>query len=128
MAAAQTILLVDDSATIRNIIKIYLMGMQFEFLEADRAERALTIVKGAPVHLIIADVNMPGMDGLTFVRTIRASDKLPLKNVPIIMLTGEKAEEVRAQGVAAGANAFILKPVTSSNLREAIARILPPLK
>ena len=116
-----TLLLVDDSATIRNIIKIYLMGMQFEFLEADRAERAIHVLASPnSVNLVIADVNMPGMDGLEFVRHIRAHADAKVNKLPIILLTGEKSDELRKQGSQAGANDFILKPVTSSNLREAV--------
>ncbi len=122
-----TLLLVDDSATIRNIIKIYLMGMQFEFIEADRAERALHVLKSTKVDLIIADINMPGMDGLEFVRKIRAEKDTKVSKLPLILLTGEKSDDLRKQGTAAGANDFILKPVTSSNLREAVQKFIPLL-
>ncbi len=122
-----TLLLVDDSATIRNIIKIYLMGMQFEFIEADRAERALHVLKTAGVNLVIADINMPGMDGLEFVRALRADADARINSLPIILLTGEKSEELRKLGSIAGANDFILKPVTSSNLREAVQKFIPLL-
>jgi two-component system chemotaxis response regulator CheY len=122
------LLLVDDSATIRNIIKIYLMGMQFEFIEADRAERALSVLKSPQsVNLIIADINMPGMDGLQFVRQLRSDADTRLNRLPVILLTGDKSDELRKQGTEAGANDFILKPVTSSNLRDAVQKFIPLL-
>jgi two-component system chemotaxis response regulator CheY len=119
------ILLVDDSPTIRQILKIYLMGRPFEFLEADNGERALQLVKLMPVELVIADVKMPGMDGLSFVRELRAVEGPRVRNLPVILLTGEKSDDIRVQGMQAGANAFLQKPVSSSRLKELVNELLP---
>jgi two-component system chemotaxis response regulator CheY len=122
----QTILIIDDSPTIRNIIKVYLMGSQFEFVEADGGERALQLARLMPIHLVIADINMPGMDGLTFVRNLRNDERAEVRSLPVILLTGEKSEQLRTQGLKAGANEFIRKPVSSAGLIEAVNRLLKP--
>jgi CheY-like chemotaxis protein len=121
-ACMKTILLVDDSATIRNLIRVYLMGMDFHFLEADRGESGLSIVSSEAVDLVVVDVNMPGMDGLTFVRKVRTMPSA--RRVPVVLLTSDKSSDTRARGMAAGANDFVLKPVTSSSLRETVCRLL----
>lgn len=122
----QTILLVDDSPTIRSIIKVYLMGRQFEFVEADEGQRALQLVRLVPVNLVIADIKMPGMDGLTFVKKLRTDERPHLRKMPVILLTGDKSEETRQKGLEVGANAFIQKPISSAGLIEAVNKILPP--
>lgn len=120
------VLLVDDNATIRSVVRIYLMGMDLSVLDAQSAERALEILETARVHLIIADLNMPGMDGLTFIRRIREDGRPTVRDVPIILLSGEKGQDVERQGAAAGANQFISKPVTALQLRTAVEVCLEP--
>ena len=118
------VLLVDDNLTIRNVIKIYLMGMDFAFLEADRAESALEQLKANKVDLIIADVNMPGMDGITFLRRVREDVRTQVKGLPVILLTADKSGDVRERGRLAGASHFIAKPVTSTELRGTVVQCL----
>lgn len=118
------VLLVDDNLTIRNVIKIYLMGMDLTFLEADRAEAALEQLKSHLVDVIIADVNMPGMDGITFVKKVREHSRPELQRVPVILLTADKSGDVRERGRLAGASHFIAKPVTSNELRSTVERCL----
>ena len=120
-----TILLIDDSATTRSILKVYLTGLDVAYLEAADGDTALALLGANRVSLVIADVNMPGMDGLTLVRKIRASEIPWLKVVPVIVLTGDKTEETRHAGYAAGANAFVRKPVTSEELRGAVLEWVP---
>jgi two-component system, chemotaxis family, chemotaxis protein CheY len=119
----QNVLLVDDSATIRNIIKIYLMGLNLTFVEAASGEDALELLAGDPVDLVIADVNMPGMDGLSLIRRLRADSRGQVRGVPVILLTAEQEPDLEARGVQAGANAFVKKPVSSANLRETFERV-----
>lgn len=118
------VLLVDDNLTIRNVIKIYLMGMDLAFLEADRAESALEQLKANKVDLIIADVNMPGMDGITFLRRVREDVRTQVKGLPVILLTADKSGDVRERGRLAGASHFIAKPVTSTELRGTVVQCL----
>jgi two-component system chemotaxis response regulator CheY len=120
-----SILLIDDSATTRSILKVYLTGLDVSYLEAHDGDVALALLGANRVSLIICDVNMPGMDGLTLVRKIRTSEVPWLKVVPIIVLTGDKTEETRNAGYAAGANAFVRKPVTSEELRGAVLEWVP---
>ncbi|WNG32941.1 response regulator [Archangium violaceum] len=120
-----TVLLVEDSNTIRHILKIYLMKLKLDFLDADRAERGLELLQTHPVHLVIADVNMPGgMDGLEFVRRVRASAREPMRQLPIVLLTGGKAPDLEARGLQAGASEFVRKPVSIDALASVVRRQL----
>ena len=119
------ILLVDDSATVRNILKIYLMNLKMGFLEAEDATRAMQLLRLMPVKLVIADINMPGKDGISFVRELRASPLSQLRTLPVILLTAEKGSDLRQRGVEAGANAFIQKPVSHHDLTETVRKYLP---
>lgn len=121
-----TVLLVDDSQTIRNIIKVHLMGLDFNFIEADGGFEALKLLQTSTVVLIIADINMPGMDGLSFVRRVRLDERPLVRQIPIILLTSNKLDSDRAGGLAAGANAFLKKPVASSNLLMAVRQFVRP--
>lgn len=118
------VLLVDDSPTVRNIVKIYLMNLKVSTVEADDASRALQILRLVPVSLVIADINMPGMDGITFVKEVRASPMPQVRSVPILLLTAEKSADLRQRGTEAGANAFIQKPVSHHELTETVRQFL----
>jgi len=118
------VLLVDDSPTVRNIVKIYLMNLKVSTVEADDATRALQILRLVPVSLVIADINMPGMDGITFVKEVRASAMPQVRSVPILLLTAEKNVDLRQKGTEAGANAFIQKPVSHHELTETVRQFL----
>ncbi|MBU8896239.1 response regulator [Corallococcus sp. H22C18031201] len=119
------VLLVDDSPTVRNILKIYLMNLKVGIVEADDAARALQLVRLVPVSVVIADINMPGMDGITFVKELRASSMPQVRAVPVILLTAEKSVDLRQKGTEAGANAFIQKPVSHNELTETVRQFLP---
>ncbi|ABF92419.1 MULTISPECIES: response regulator [Myxococcaceae] len=118
------VLLVDDSPTVRNIVKIYLMNLKVSTVEADDATRGLQILRLVPVSLVIADINMPGMDGITFVKEVRASAMPQVRSVPILLLTAEKNVDLRQRGTEAGANAFIQKPVSHHELTETVRQFL----
>ena len=122
---SDNILVVDDSPTVRNIIKIYLMNLRLSILEAEDATRALQLLRLVPVSVVIADINMPGMDGITFVKEIRASKEAGLRGIPVILLTAEKGGDLRQRGAEAGANAFIQKPVSHADLTETVRQFLP---
>jgi two-component system chemotaxis response regulator CheY len=122
---AKTLLIVDDSEAIRSIIKVYLNWHSFEFVEAGDGERAWQLMQLLPVDLVIADINMPGLDGIEFVRRVRSSQSDTLKETPVILLTGDKSEELKQKGLEAGANCFARKPITSSTLVELVRKHLP---
>jgi two-component system chemotaxis response regulator CheY len=78
-----------------------------------------------PVDVVIADVHMEGMDGIAFVKEVRASDLPRVRDVPIILLSSDRTPETRERGLSAGANDFVEKPVKVDRLCEAVARVLP---
>ncbi len=116
----QTVLLLDDCATIRAILKVYLMKVGREFVEAEDAATALMLLRRHPIDLVIADVRMVPMDGIAFVRNLRSDPSQSLRDVPVILLTSDLDEALRAQGLAAGADAFVHKPISPPALEQAV--------
>lgn len=105
---AKTVLIVDDSASLRQVVSIALKGAGYDVVEGCDGKDALNKLDGRKIHLIISDVNMPNMDGITFVKEVK---KLPnYKFTPIIMLTTESQEAKKREGQAAGAKAWVVKP------------------
>jgi two-component system chemotaxis response regulator CheY len=121
----QTILLVDDSKTMREVLKVYLMGRDFEFLEADSGERGLHLLRLMPVDLVLVDLRMPKMDGLAFLRHVRTSELATMRRVPIVVVTADKNSDWQSHARAAGADAFLQKPLDSQRTIEAVERLLP---
>lgn len=120
----KTILIVDDSASLRQVVAIALRGAGYDVLEGSHGQDALAKLDGRRVSLIISDVNMPVMDGITFVKEAR---KLPAyKFVPIIMLTTESSQEKLAEGRAAGAKAWVVKPFQPAQMLSAVAKLVGP--
>jgi two-component system, chemotaxis family, chemotaxis protein CheY len=125
----QRVLLVDDSRSIRTLLKIYLMARSFEYIEAESAEAGLKVLETQPVDLILTDFHMDGMNGADFAATVRASRDLKVAKIPILMMTGDaNAAEVRNKGQKAGINAFVRKPVSCAQLMTLVDTILPPPK
>ncbi|XXF76878.1 response regulator [Myxococcaceae bacterium GXIMD 01537] len=125
----QRVLLVDDSRSIRTLLKIYLMARSFEFIEAESAEEGLKQAEAHPIDLIVTDFHMDGMNGADFAAQIRASANPKLAKVPILMMTGDpNVAEVRALGQRAGISAFVRKPVSCAQLMTLVDTILPAPK
>jgi two-component system, chemotaxis family, chemotaxis protein CheY len=121
---AKTILIVDDSASVRQVVSIALKGAGYDVITGVDGKDALTKLNGQRVHLIISDVNMPNMDGITFVSEAK---KLPAyKFTPIIMLTTESQEEKKKQAQAAGAKAWVTKPFQPEQMLSAVAKLVQP--
>ena len=121
---AKTIMIVDDSASVRQVVGIALRGAGYDVLDACDGCDALSKLKGQKVHLIISDVNMPNMDGITLVKEIK---KLPAyKFTPIMMLTTESQEAKKAAGQAAGAKAWVVKPFQPPQMLDAVSRLVMP--
>ncbi len=121
----RTVLLVEDSNTIRHIIKIYLMKLNLNFLDAARAEQGLRLLETHPVDLVIADFNMPGgMDGLEFVRRVRANEGERVRQMPVVLLTGGKAPDLEAKALKAGVSEFVRKPISIDALSAVVRRHL----
>lgn len=121
---AKTIMIVDDSISIRQVVGIALKGAGYEVLAAEDGKDALSKLTGQKVHLIISDVNMPNMNGIEFVSELKK--KPAYKFTPVIMLTTESGETKKAQGQAAGAKAWIVKPFQPPQLLNAVSKLILP--
>lgn len=121
---AKTILVVDDSDSLRQVMSITLKGAGYEVIEARDGKDALSKLDGRKVHLIISDVNMPNMDGITFVKEVKKNAEH--KFVPIIMLTTESREERKREGQAAGAKAWVVKPFQPTQMLAAVCKLVMP--
>lgn len=127
MSSAQpTVLLVDDSAAIRSILKLFLSPLGVRTIEADRGDRALQALRLMPVSLVIADVNMPGLNGVEFVRAVRAHEREELRRIPIVLLTAAVEPELREAGLGAGADLFLSKPIDGARMTAAVRHWLTP--
>lgn len=116
------ILAVDDSNSMRQMVAFSLKGAGHEVTEAEDGEVALKIAKTRVFDLVISDVNMPKMDGLTLIKELRA---LPAyKFIPILMLTTESGDDKKSQGRAAGATGWIVKPFNPEQLLNTIKKVL----
>ena len=121
---AKTVLIVDDSASLRQVVSIALKGAGYDVVEGCDGKDALTKLDGRKIHLIISDVNMPNMDGITFVKEVK---KLPnYKFTPIIMLTTESQEAKKREGQAAGAKAWVVKPFKPEQMLVAVSKLILP--
>ncbi len=119
---AKTILFVDDSASVRQVMKSTLTREGYDVIVACDGQDALTKLDGGKIHLIISDVNMPNMDGLSFVKA--AKQLAAYKFTPIIMLTTESQQEKMNEGKAAGVKAWIVKPFQPPQMLAAISQLI----
>ena len=121
---AKTILVVDDSSSIRQVVGIALRSAGYDVIEGVDGKDALSKLNGQKIHLIISDVNMPNMDGITFVKEAK---KIPeYKFTPIIMLTTESQEGKKQEGQAAGAKAWVVKPFQPAQMLAAVSKLILP--
>lgn len=121
---AKTILIVDDSASIRQVVGMTLKGAGYEIIEGVDGKDALTKLDGRKVHLIISDVNMPNMDSITFLKNVK---QLPnYKFTPVIMLTTEAGDAKKSEGQAAGAKAWVVKPFQPAQMLTAVSKLILP--
>ena len=121
---SKNILVVDDSASVRQVVGIALRGAGYQVIEACDGQDALNKLTGQKVHLIISDVNMPNMDGITFLKQVK---QLPAyKFTPVIMLTTESQEAKKKEGQMAGAKAWVVKPFQPLQLLGAVEKLVLP--
>lgn len=119
---SKTIMVVDDSASIRQVVKINLVNAGHTVIEAQDGVDALSKLSGQKIDLVISDVNMPNMDGLTFVKKFK---ELPdHKFTPVIMLTTESQEEKKMEGMNVGAKAWLVKPFKPDQLLAAVSKLI----
>ncbi len=117
----KTIMVVDDSPMMRLAVKNALEEYGFKIIEAGDGKEALSKLELAPINLIICDLNMPEMDGLTFVKTYRAIPKY--QYIPVLMLTTETSQSKKEEGKMAGVRAWMVKPFNKEVLISAIQKL-----
>ena len=118
---AKTILVIDDSASLRQVVKMALTGAGYDVLEAGDGKAALALLDGRQVNMAVCDINMPIMNGIEFVK---AAKQLPTyKFMPILMLTTESQDSKKEEGKAAGAKAWMVKPFSPSQLVSAADKL-----
>lgn len=118
---AATILVVDDEASIRELLRLHLSSAGYQVLVAEDAITAGYMVLRTPPDLIISDVNMPHMDGFEFIAALKSDKTLP--HIPVIFLT--TMEEGDYRGKDLGAVGYLTKPVRSDRLLEMVAQHVP---
>ena len=119
---AKTILVVDDSSSMRQVVGMALKSGGYEVIEAGDGKDALTKLSGQKIHLVISDVNMPNMDGITFVQELKKI--AAYKFTPVIMLTTEAGEAKKKEGQAAGVRAWVVKPFQPAQLLLAVSKLV----
>lgn len=119
----KTILIADDSKTTQMLVRTTLSRMPgLQFVAAENGRQALEMLDGSPVDLLVTDINMPEMDGIELVREVRrrkTSDELP-----ILIMTAKGEDAARGEGMALGANAYILKPLSGRELLDKAGKLL----
>jgi len=118
----KTIMTVDDSPSMRQMVSLVLRGGGYDVVEAVDGMDALSKLRGQELQLFITDVNMPKMDGLELTRQLRAMPQY--KFIPIVLLTTESSVEKKQQGKAAGATAWIVKPFTPDQLLAVVKKVM----
>jgi two-component system chemotaxis response regulator CheY len=121
---AKNILIVDDSASVRQVVSISLKQAGYDVIEGVDGKDALKQLTGQKVHLIISDVNMPNMDGISLVKAVK---QMPAyKFTPIVMLTTESQEAKKKEGQEAGAKAWVVKPFKPEQLLGVVQKLVLP--
>lgn len=117
-----TILAVDDSASMRQMVSFALKQAGYDVVEAANGQEALGVAKGRKFDLVLSDVNMPVMDGITLIKQLRALASF--KFTPILMLTTEAGTHKKQEGKQAGATGWIVKPFNPDQLLATVKRVL----
>ncbi len=117
----KTILIVDDSASIRQMVNDVLSGDGYEVIEATDGLDALSKLAGRRIHLILSDVYMPNMGGIAFVREIKKLNDY--KFTPVIMLTTESRATMKSAGQAVGARGWLIKPILAQHMLEVVSKL-----
>ena len=119
---ARMIMTVDDSTSMRQMVKATLLSAGYDVVEAADGQEALDYARENPVDLVITDVNMPRMDGITLVGELRSLPTYRL--TPVLLLTTESSMEKKMEGKKAGATGWIVKPFNPAQLLATLARVL----
>jgi two-component system chemotaxis response regulator CheY len=120
---SKTALVVDDSPTMRQMVAFTLANAGFTVVEAEHGKDAVSKIAGRKMDVVVTDLNMPEMDGITLIKELRKLAEF--KFTPILMLTTESAVEKKQAGKEAGATGWIVKPFNPEVLLKTIAKVLP---
>jgi len=122
---AKTVMIIDDAQSMRQVVSLSLHDAGYTIIEAGDGVDALQKLKGTVVDMFICDVNMPNMDGMTFLKTVRSDAEYgDYKFTPFIMLTTEIGEDIKKKGKELGANAWIVKPFKPDQLVDAVKKLM----
>ncbi len=121
---AKTVMVIDDSASIRQVVNLTLKKAGYEVVEACDGKDALGKLTGQKINLMVCDVNMPNMDGISFLKSLKETPSY--KFTPVIMLTTESQETKKQEGKAAGARAWVVKPFKPEHMLEAVSKLILP--
>ena len=119
---SKTILSVDDSASMRQMVKMTLTGAGYQVVEAADGAEGLAKIQSTAVQMVVTDLNMPKMDGLTFIKEVRKLASL--RGIPILFLTTESDEEKKREAKAAGATGWITKPFQPEQLVAVVRKVV----
>jgi two-component system chemotaxis response regulator CheY len=117
------ILVVDDSPSIRQMVQVTLKSASYQVTTADDGQAALDLCKRMQYDFVITDQNMPRMDGLTLIKSLRGLSTY--RSTPIVVLTTEASDSMKAQGRAAGATGWMVKPFDPQKLLAVASKVLP---
>lgn len=120
---SKTVMTADDSLSIRQMVKLTLNRIGYTVVEAPDGVTAARLLAEQPVQMLITDLNMPGMNGIELIKTVRAMPQY--RFIPILMLTTESQQDKKMEGKAAGASGWIIKPFTPDQLIKTVQRLLP---
>ena len=118
----KTLLIVDDSASMRQLVTFALKGAGYEVIAAVHGKDALGKLDGAKVDMVVTDLNMPEMDGISLIKALRSSPNH--RFTPVLMLTTESQETRKQEGKQAGASGWIVKPFTPEQLIDTVKRFV----
>jgi two-component system chemotaxis response regulator CheY len=118
----KTLLIIDDSASMRQMVTFTLKDAGYNVIAANNGKDALSKLEGAKVEMVITDLNMPEMDGIEFIRQMRS--KAGYKFLPIVMLTTESQESKKQAGRQAGASGWLVKPFRPEQLIDVVKKFV----
>jgi len=118
----KSVLTVDDSPSLRQMVSFTLKGAGYRVIEAGDGREGLRRASAEPFQLVLTDQNMPQMDGLTLIRTLRGLPQYA--RVPIVMLTTESSDAMKAEGQAVGATGWMVKPFDPERLVQMFRKVL----
>ena len=118
----KTVLIVDDSASIREVVSYTIESEGFDVIKGENGKDALKYFDGKDINLVVTDLHMPEMDGIELIREIRMREEY--KHIPILLLTTETKQEKKSEAKQAGATGWIVKPFVPENLVKVLNKVM----